>query len=79
MPAQNPADVPPEKADQGRVCVFLLITKTVVQAMDGEGFGSCSNTEACEAVCPQEITTDQIARMNSEYLWARLKTIARPT
>ena len=51
----------------------------MVQAMDAEGFGSCTNTEACQAVCPQEITTDQIARMNSEYLWARLKTIARPT
>ena len=49
----------------------------MVQAMDAEGFGSCTNTEACEAVCPQEITTDHIARMNSEYLWARIKTIGR--
>ncbi len=35
----------------------------MVTAMDAEGFGSCTNTEACEAVCPQDISTDYIARM----------------
>ena len=35
-----------------------------VTAMDEEGFGSCANTEACEAICPQEISTDCIVRMN---------------
>jgi len=43
--------------------------------MDREGFGSCTNTEACEAVCPQEISTDNIARMNRQYNWARIRTL----
>ena len=45
---------------------------SMVQAMDAEGFGHCSNTGACEAVCPQRISTDAIARLNWEYNWARL-------
>lgn len=49
----------------------------MVEAMDHEGFGSCTNTEACEAVCPQEISTNQIARMNWEYVWARVKNLGR--
>jgi succinate dehydrogenase / fumarate reductase iron-sulfur subunit len=47
----------------------------MVEAMDREGFGSCTNTEACEAACPQEISVDQIARMNGQYNWARLKNL----
>ncbi len=39
----------------------------MVEAMDLEGFGSCTNTEACEMECPQEITVLNIARMNFEY------------
>ena len=50
----------------------------MVMAMDAEGFGSCTNTEACEAVCPQEISTDHIARMNWDYNWSRLKALGRP-
>lgn len=49
----------------------------MVEAMDSEGFGSCTNTEACEAVCPQEISTDHIAQMNWQYNWARLKTLGK--
>ncbi len=49
----------------------------MVTAMDAEGFGSCTNTEACEAVCPQEISTDYIARMNWEYNRARLKSLGK--
>jgi len=50
---------------------------SMVQAMDAEGFGHCSNTGACEAVCPQQIPTDAIARLNWEYNWARLRLLVR--
>jgi succinate dehydrogenase / fumarate reductase iron-sulfur subunit len=39
----------------------------MVDQMDAEGFGHCSNTEACEVECPQEISVLHIARMNYEY------------
>src|SRR5258708_6688704 len=35
--------------------------------MDKEGFGSCTSTGACEAVCPKEISITNIARLNGEY------------
>ena len=40
--------------------------------MDKEGFGSCTNTGACEAVCPKEISIDNIARLNREYMMSGL-------
>ena len=39
----------------------------MVQQMDAEGFGSCSNEGECQAVCPKEIKMTNIARMNREY------------
>lgn len=39
----------------------------MVDQMDAEGFGHCSNTEACEVECPQSISVLHIARMNYEY------------
>ena len=39
----------------------------MVRRMDGEGFGNCTVTGSCEAVCPKEISLDFIARMNREY------------
>lgn len=39
----------------------------MVQQMDSELFGHCSNTEACEVECPQGISVLNIARMNYEY------------
>jgi succinate dehydrogenase / fumarate reductase iron-sulfur subunit len=42
----------------------------LVQAMDGLGFGNCSNEAECEAVCPKEISIANIARMRREYLRA---------
>lgn len=39
----------------------------MVQQMDKEGFGNCSNEYACEAACPKEISVSHIARMNKEY------------
>ncbi len=39
----------------------------MVAQMDKEGFGGCTNTGACEAVCPKEISISNIARLNFEY------------
>jgi len=43
----------------------------MVEQMDKEGFGSCSNTEACEAECPKEIKISNISRLNREYIKAK--------
>jgi succinate dehydrogenase / fumarate reductase iron-sulfur subunit len=42
--------------------------QAMVQQMDSEGFGMCSNAYACEAECPKEISVENIARMNREFL-----------
>ena len=39
----------------------------MVEQMDAEGFGDCTVTGSCEAVCPKEISLDFIARMNRDY------------
>ncbi len=44
----------------------------MVAAMDAEAFGNCTNTGACEAECPQEISISHIARLNREFLCANL-------
>lgn len=44
----------------------------MVETMDKEGFGSCTFTEACEAVCPKEISVTNISRLNKEYILAGL-------
>lgn len=45
----------------------------MVRQMDAEGFGNCTVTGSCEAVCPKEISLDFIARMNRDYGAALLK------
>ena len=45
---------------------------SMVNQMDSEGFGSCTNTSECEAACPAEISVTNIARLNREYLKASL-------
>jgi succinate dehydrogenase / fumarate reductase iron-sulfur subunit len=45
----------------------------MVNVMDAEGFGACSATGSCEAVCPKGITTGFIARMNRDYMVAAFK------
>lgn len=45
----------------------------MVKQMDEEGFGNCSNTGACEIECPKGISLENIARMNREYLSAKLQ------
>ena len=46
--------------------------QSMVAQMDAEGFGNCTNTGACEAECPKEISLTNISRMNSDYLSAKL-------
>jgi succinate dehydrogenase / fumarate reductase iron-sulfur subunit len=56
---------------QGNVERADRVLRMVAQ-MDAEGFGNCTNTEACEAECPKEISVSNIARLNREYLSASL-------
>ena len=42
----------------------------MVEQMDKEGFGNCTNTGACSVECPKEISLENIARMNREFLKA---------
>jgi succinate dehydrogenase / fumarate reductase iron-sulfur subunit len=56
---------------QGRVEAVDRASRMVAQ-MDKEGFGMCSNTGACSAECPKEISLDNIAKMNREYLFSAL-------
>ncbi len=44
----------------------------MVNQMDAEGFGNCTNTGACEVECPKGISLENIARMNREYLKSSL-------
>src|ERR1700726_62647 len=48
----------------------------MVKAMDGEGFGNCTNTYECEAVCPAEISVSFIGKLNREYARASLQRSA---
>ncbi|MBI5365199.1 MAG: succinate dehydrogenase/fumarate reductase iron-sulfur subunit [Planctomycetes bacterium] len=48
----------------------------MVEAMDAEGFGSCTNHFECGAACPKGISVENIARLNREFLRAALKTPA---
>ena len=45
----------------------------MVKEMDQQGFGNCTNESECEASCPKEISVENIARMNREYLSSLLK------
>jgi len=57
---------------QGRVEATERVLN-MVEAMDNEGFGNCTNTGACEVECPKGISLENIARMNREYLAASIK------
>jgi succinate dehydrogenase / fumarate reductase, iron-sulfur subunit len=46
--------------------------QNMVKKMDELGFGNCTNTYACEAECPKEISVTHIARMNREYFTAKI-------
>jgi succinate dehydrogenase / fumarate reductase iron-sulfur subunit len=51
----------PERAQRAR---------DMVAQMDAEGFGFCTNTGACSAACPKEISLETIAQMNRDLVWA---------
>ena len=56
---------------QGKVEAKERVIK-MVNTMDEEGFGNCTNTGACEVECPKGISLENIARMNREYLKAMI-------
>ena len=47
--------------------------RNMVSKMEEEGFGHCTNTGACEAECPKEISIDNIAKLNREYFRSLIK------
>ncbi len=47
--------------------------KAMVAKMDELGFGNCTNTGACESECPKNVSISHIARLNREFLKAKLK------
>jgi succinate dehydrogenase / fumarate reductase iron-sulfur subunit len=49
----------------------------MVEQMEIEGFGSCTNHRECEAACPKSISIDWIARMNREFLRAKLRGVRK--
>lgn len=57
---------------QGKVEATERVLNMVDQ-MDKEGFGNCTNTGACEVECPKGISLENIARMNREYMKASIK------
>lgn len=60
---------------QGQAERSIRAEKMVAQ-MDAEGFGACTNTGACSAECPKEISLENIARMNREYIGAKISSTA---
>lgn len=58
---------------QGQAERQIRAEKMIAQ-MDEEGFGACTNTGACSAECPKGISLEHIARLNREYLGAKLSS-----
>ncbi len=50
----------------------------MVEEMERQAFGACSNFRECEAVCPKGISIDWIARMNRDFLRAKFKGRQKP-
>ena len=47
--------------------------QNMLATMEEEGFGHCTNTGSCEAECPKEISVDNIAKLNKEYIRSLIK------
>lgn len=58
---------------QGQPERYLRV-EAMVKIMDELGFGSCTNTYACEAECPKGISIRNIARMNRDYFMSKIKS-----
>ncbi len=56
---------------QGRAEAGIRVQEMVAE-MDRQGFGNCTNTGACEAECPKLITIENIARLNREFISAKV-------
>jgi len=56
---------------QGQPERYIRVQKMVEQ-MDREGFGNCTNHGECEAACPKEISLNNIARMNRDQIVAKV-------
>jgi succinate dehydrogenase / fumarate reductase iron-sulfur subunit len=52
--------------------------KKMVQQMDFESFGNCTNHGECEAVCPKAVSVDNIARLNRDYIKSSIIADRRP-
>ena len=52
---------------------FARRAKAMVAKMDELGFGNCTNTGACQAECPKSISIAHIARLNRDFIIAKLK------
>lgn len=59
---------------QGQAELTRRVERMVAQ-MEAEGFGACSNEAECQAVCPKEIPTSVIQRLNRDYLRSWLKSL----
>jgi len=57
---------------QGRIEAAARVKKMVAK-MDELGFGNCTNTRACEAECPKNVSISNIARLNREFICAKLQ------
>ena len=57
---------------QGQIEADQRVLK-MVEAMDNEGFGNCTNQGECEAVCPKEISIKFIAELNRSFIKANIK------
>ena len=57
---------------QGQPERYLRV-ENMVAKMDELGFGACTNTYACEAECPKQISVKNIARMNRDFFMANIK------
>ena len=56
---------------QGQPERYIRVQR-MIKVMDELGFGSCTNTGACEAECPKNISISHIARLNREYFSAKI-------
>ena len=64
-------DHPPRPPAAGPGRAHATRASAMVEQMDAEGFGTCSNEGECEAVCPKGISIRNIARMNRDFLKAQ--------
>ena len=54
-------------------CDGVFNGTVIFTKMDELGFGNCTNTRACEAECPKNISISNIARLNRDFIIAKLK------